>query len=152
MAAVPPARKKGVFARIIGWFKRRAEWIQEHLGDPAIARELRGDLGLAPGAQISEDKQARFRQYATGLDPDKESFAETIAELAPLFTDLAELYDELKSDTLSKGQVGYVLLKLAATDSIRLRLPWLYAFSRFGSIRISASVSSSKNSTARLKA
>ena len=130
MAAVPPARKKGVFARIIGWFKRRAEWIQEHLGDPAIARELRGDLGLAPGAQISEDKQAKFRQYATGLDPDKESFAETIAELAPLFTDLAELYDELKSDTLSKGQVGYVLLKLAATDSIRLRLPWLYAFSR----------------------
>ena len=64
------------------------------------------------------------------MDADKESFAELVAELAPLFTDFAELYDELKSDQVSKSQVGYVLLKLAATDSIRLRVPWLYAFSR----------------------
>ena len=123
-------KKKGIFARIIGWFKRRADWIQEHLGDPAIARSLREDLGLAPGAQIEEDKTAKFRQFATGLDPDKEAFSETIAELAPMVTELKALSAALATDHMPAGQVSYLLLTLATTDSIRLRLPWLYAFSR----------------------
>ena len=48
-------KKKNIFSRIIAWFKKTAEWIPEHLGDPAIARSIREDLGLKPGAQITPD-------------------------------------------------------------------------------------------------
>ena len=123
-------KKKNIFSRIIAWFKKTAEWIPEHLGDPAIARSIREDLGLKPGAQIDPVKNAKFVQFGTGLDPDKEAFDETVAEVTAIVQEIKTLAATLETEDMPAGQVSYAILKLAATDSIRLRVPWLYAFSR----------------------
>ena len=47
--AAPKKVKKNIFRRILAFFKHVAEWIPENLGDPAYARTLREDLGLAEG-------------------------------------------------------------------------------------------------------
>lgn len=122
--------KKNIFSRIIGLFKRAAEWIPEHLGDPAIARSIREDLGLKKGEQIDAAKNAKFVQFGAGLDPDKEGFAETVAEITAIAQEIKGLAETLETDELTASQVSYIILKLAATDTIRLRVPFLYAMSR----------------------
>ena len=123
-------KKKNIFSRIIAWFKKVAEWIPEHLGDPAIARSIREDLGLKPGAQIDAAKSQKFVQVGAGLDPDKEAFSETVAEVSEIVQEIKTLAATLETEDVPAGQVSYVLLKLAATDSVRLRWPFLYALSR----------------------
>jgi hypothetical protein len=123
-------KKKNIFSRIIAWFKKAAEWIPEHLGDPAIARSIREDLGLKPGDQIDPVKNAKFVQFGTGLDPDKESFGETVAEVTAIVQEIKTLASTLETEDMPAGQVSYAILKLAATDSVRLRFPFLYALSR----------------------
>ena len=123
-------KKKNIFSRIVAWFKKVAEWIPEHLGDPAIAPSIREDLGLKPGAQIDEAKNQKFVQFGAGLDPDKESFSETIAEITDVAQEIKTLAATLETDDFPAGQVSYTLFKLGATDSVRLRWPFLYALSR----------------------
>ncbi len=123
-------KKKNIFSRIVAWFKKVAEWIPENLGDPAIAESIRGDLGLKPGAQIDAAKSQKFVQFGAGLDPDKESFSETIAEISDVAQEIKTLAATLETDDFPAGQVSYTLFKLGATDSVRLRWPFLYALSR----------------------
>ena len=123
-------KKKNIFSRIVAWFKKVAEWIPEHLGDPAIAQSIREDLGLKPGAQIDAAKSQKFVQFGAGLDPDKESFSETIAEISDVAQEIKTLAATLETDDFPAGQVSYTLFKLGATDSVRLRWPFLYALSR----------------------
>ena len=123
-------KKKNIFSRIVAWFKKVAEWIPEHLGDPAIARSIREDLGLAPGDQIDAAKSQKFVQFGAGLDPDKEAFSETVAELSDVVQEIKTLATTLETEDAPAAQVSYTLLKLAATDSVRLRAPFLYALSR----------------------
>jgi hypothetical protein len=125
-----PKKKKNIFSRIVAWFKKAAEWIPEHLGDPAIAPSIREDLGLAPGARIDAAKNQKFVQFGSGLDPDKEGFSETVAEISDVAQEIKTLAATLKTDDFPAGRVSYTLLKLAATDSVRLRWPFLYALSR----------------------
>jgi hypothetical protein len=123
-------KKKSIFSRIVAWFKKVAEWIPEHLGDPAIAQSIREDLGLKPGAQIDAATNQKFVQFGAGLDPDKESFSETIAEITDVVQEIKTLAATLETDDFPAGQVSYTLFKLGATDSVRLRWPFLYALSR----------------------
>ena len=125
-----PKKKKNIFSRIIAWFKKAAEWIPEHLGDPAIARSIREDLGLKPGDQIDAAKNAKFVQFGSGLDPDKEGFSETIAEVTAVVQEIKTLAATLETEDMPAGQISYAILKLAATDSVRLRFPFVYALSR----------------------
>ena len=129
----PDSAKKprSIWSAIGHAIKALFEWIPEHLGDPALAAEIRGDLGLKPDAQLPEDKAAKFRQFAAGLDPDKESFAETVAEIGDVAAEIAVLKDLLESDDdQAMVQLTYVLLSLAATDSVRIRVPAVYSTAR----------------------
>jgi hypothetical protein len=123
-------KKKNIFSRIVAWFKKAAEWIPEHLGDPAIARSIREDLGLKPGAQIDAAKNQKFVQFGAGLDPDKEAFSETVAEISAVVQEIKTLAATLETEEVPAGQVSYTIFRLAATDSVRLRAPFLYALSR----------------------
>jgi hypothetical protein len=123
-------KKKSIWARIGGAIKRTLEWIPEHLGDPALAREIREDLGLKPGEQIPEEKTAKFKQFAQGLDPDKESFAETVAEIGEVAAEIKVLAELLKSDEMPPEEIAYILFKLGVTDSVRMRFPAVYGISR----------------------
>jgi hypothetical protein len=119
-----------IFSRIIGWFKSTATWVEEHLGDPAVAESIRLDLGLKPGQELPAATTGKFAQYGSGLDPDKQAFSETVAELTGIIPDLKALAAALETDDFPANQVLYTLLSLAATDSVRLRVPTLFALAR----------------------
>src|SRR2546430_12486826 len=121
------ADNRSFFGKIIHWFEEVGDWVQENLGDPAIAAALRDDLGLKPGQDIPKAKRDQIQQFAQGFDPDKTSFAETVSEIADVIEPLVSLGKEIKSDEQTGWDVAFLLGKVAASDSIRLRLPLLYA-------------------------
>jgi len=128
---MPEQKKpKNVFEAVVEWFKHAADWVQENLGDPAIAETLRQDLGLAPGADIPPAEKGKFQQYAAGLDPDKVALDETITEITDVATDLVNLGETLKSGSMTGWDVAYLLGRIAATDSVRVRFPAIYAFAK----------------------
>jgi hypothetical protein len=125
-------KSKNVFSRVVAWFKSTAEWVADHLTDPVIAESIRQDLGLKPGQDIPAATAGKFTQYGAGLDPDKEALSETIAELTAIIPDLKALAATLETDDVPANQIAYTLMALAATDSIRLRFPTIFALARLG--------------------
>lgn len=130
--ASAPAKKvkKNIFRRILHFFKHAAEWVPEHLGDPAYARALREDLGLAEGADVPADKQEKFKRFAAGLDVDQASFLDTVAQIKDLIPLIQSLKDDFASDQVDPVALEYLLFRLIATDFVRLREPALYALMR----------------------
>ena len=128
--ATDPKKTPNIFSRIVGWFKDAAEWIGDHLTDPAIAESIRLDLGLKPGQEIPAATAGKFAQYASGLNPDKQALSETIAEVSAIVPDLQALVKTFETNDFPANQLLYTLLSLTATDSIRLRAPIVFAFAR----------------------
>lgn len=114
------------------WFKELAEWVQENLGDPYIVEALRDDLGLAPGESVPEAQRGQIKQFADGLDPDKEGFNETVADLKDLVDALVQMGEQLTEDpnSISGWDVAYLLGKLLAAEMIRTREPVVYAIGK----------------------
>lgn len=125
-------KKKNIFSRIVDWFKSTANWIGDHLTDPAIATSIRQDLGLKAGAAIPATTAGKFSQYGSGLDPDKEALSDTIDEITKMIPDFKALAATFATDKVPANQILYTLMSLAATDSVRLRLPAVFAFARLG--------------------
>jgi hypothetical protein len=123
-------KKKNIFSRIVAWFKEAAQWVVDKLTDDAIAQSITEDLGLKPGQKIPEAKKGQFVQFASGLDPEKEALSDSIAEITEVAQAIKALAATYATDDFPAGQLSYTILKLAATDSVRLRLPWLFALSR----------------------
>ena len=126
--AAPKKKSKSVFRRIVGWFKEAAKWVTEVLTDDEIARSIREDLGLPAGGKIPADKEAKFKQLAAGLDPEREALSDSIAEITGIANETKAL-----AAALSNGeptQIHYFLMKAAATDSVRLRVPALFALGK----------------------
>ena len=133
MATAPAAKKKAkknIFGRILAFFKAAAEWVPEHLGDPAVARSIREDLGLAPGEDIPEAKKEQFRQFGAGVDPDKEAFSELVQEIQALLPQIKSLANDFATGEVDPVEAQYLLFRLIATDFVRLREPSLYALVR----------------------
>ena len=128
MASKPP----NLFGRIVAWFKEAAEWVQQNLGDPAIAKTLREDLGLKPGEDLSPAQKDQFRAFSAGLDPDKAAFDATVAEVTDAVQAFIALGESLK-DPVS-GQTGwdiaFLLGNISVADSLRLRFPAIYAIGK----------------------
>ncbi|MEU1818818.1 DUF6603 domain-containing protein [Streptomyces roseifaciens] len=120
------------FEKIIKFFKEAADWVQENLGDPEIAEAIREDLGLAPGASVPPATKARFQQFAAGLDPDKESFAATVEELADVVQAFTDLGSALKSDQATGWDVAYLLLRVMSIETLRVRSTLLYGLGQLG--------------------
>lgn len=119
-----------VFKGLLTWFKDTSEWIQVNLGDPAIAAMIREDLGLPPGQDMSEAQQGEFKRFANGIDPDKAAFEETVAQIKDLIPQFQALGDSISGGHLHWTDVIYLLGRMAAVDSLRLRVPALYAIAK----------------------
>ena len=132
MATVPSDKKKdkSLVRRIYEFFKHVAEWVPENLGDPAVARTIREDLGLAAGADIPADKQEKFKRFQAGLDVDRAAFLELVEQIKVLVPEIKSLAQDLSSDKVDPLEAEYLLLRLFATDFLRLRAPFLYALYR----------------------
>ena len=118
---------------IIEWYRSVAEWIPAHLGDPELSDEIRADLGMRPGPPLSASENARFHELAAGLDADRAALSETIAEVSEIVQELRTLAATLATSASEPSivfQAYYTLLKMGATDSVRVRSPPLYAILR----------------------
>ena len=119
-------KSPGIFSRIIGWFKDQAEWVVENVGDEEIAKEIREDLGLNPDTPLPKTEMAKLPGFAKDLDPEKESFAETAAEIGDAVTALVAVAGAAKNDQLSAWDTMFYLASFTANESIRLRSPFFY--------------------------
>jgi hypothetical protein len=124
---MPEEKSPGIFGRVVRWFKHAAEWVPEHLGDPDFAGDIRADLGLSPGDAIPEAKKDEFARYGAGLDPDKEAFEETVAQITEIVPVFLALKDALGDESESApGLIFYTIMQAVAADSVRTRDPALY--------------------------
>src|SRR5436190_10244725 len=135
MPPVPtqPAKKKNIFQRIAQWFSSAADWIEENLGDPALAKALTEDLGLKSSDTkpvLPADSKQKIKAYADSVDPDKAAFEDTVAEIKDVVDAALVFGDAVKSDDLTAWDVVFLLMKVATADSLRVRFPWAYAIAR----------------------
>jgi hypothetical protein len=123
-----------IFQKVVAWFKEAADWVQQNLGDPALAASIRDDLGLRPGADISATDRAKFQAFGNGLDPDKEAFDATVEELTEVIQAFIQLGETLKDPVTGAvaWDVVFLLSRVAAADSVRTRFPAIYALAKLG--------------------
>lgn len=117
--------EKAWYEAVVDWFKEIYEWIQNNLGDPVISEMIRADLGLDPGANLDAGSISGFPSEE--FDPDEAAFDETVAEITAAATAVMTLVDAIKADGMTAWDVLYLIGRLAAHDSLRLRVPALYA-------------------------
>ena len=122
-----PQKQPGILRRIINWFKDSAEWVMETIADQDIGAEIRADLGLSATGDIPDSEKAKLPAFAKDLDPDKESFAETAAEIAECVTVLLAIADAAKSEQLSAADTMTLIGTFTANESIRLKAPFFFA-------------------------
>ena len=91
---------------------------------------MREDLSLAPGEDIPADKQEKFKRFQAGLDVDQAAFLELVDQIKDLVPEIKSLAHDLSSDEVDPLEAEYLLLRLLATDFLRLRAPFLYALYR----------------------
>ena len=128
MSAKPPT----VFEKVIKFFKKASDWVQENLGDPDVAVLIREDLGLAPGASVPPNVKGQFQHFAADLDPDKESFAATAEEIADVAAAFIALGETLKADQGDGWDVAYMLLRVLTIETVRTRSTFLYGVGKLG--------------------
>lgn len=119
--------EKNGLTKVIDWFKEAAEWVQENLGDPALAEVLREDLGLSEGASVPAAQTGQLKNFADGLDPDVEAFAATVGEIVEVVGAMVQIGETLADDDLTGWDVAWLLSRVMISDSIRSRWPILYA-------------------------
>lgn len=117
-----------VLTRVVDWFKEAIEWVQENLGDPAIAAAIRDDLGLEPGEDVDAGDLGAWP--SDDFDPDHAAFAETVAEVATAIQALVQTGQAIADDEVSGWDVAFTLGTLAASDSLRVRVPLVYALAK----------------------
>jgi hypothetical protein len=120
-------KKPGFFRRIINWFKRTAEWVQETIADDDITAEIREDLGLNPNTPLPKTELAQLPEFAKDLDPEKESFGEVVVEIKEAADVFLALADAAKNDQVSAYDALLVVGSITANESIRLESPFFYA-------------------------
>ncbi len=118
------------FEKVKDWFESVADWVQENLGDPGIAAALRDDLGLQSGEDIPKAQRDQISQFADGFDPDKKAFMETVNQLVDIITALVQLGEQISDDSVSGWDVAYIMGRIAASESIRIHAPLLYAIGK----------------------
>jgi hypothetical protein len=124
------SKPTGAYKKVVEWFKDVADWVQENLGDPDLARAIREDLGLAAGADIPKAKKDEIAGFAAGLDPDKEAFAATVEEVADITRALIALGEDLKGDQASGWDVFYLIFRIMTVESVRVRSQFVYALGK----------------------
>src|SRR5919204_6955186 len=136
MPPVPAAqkKKKNIFQRIAKWFAEAADWIEEHLGDPALAKTIAEDLGLNPSATaqpaLPAASKQKIKDYASAIDPVKAAFEETVTEIADVVQAILTFSDAVKGEGMTAWDVLLLITKVGTADSLRVRFPAVYALAK----------------------
>lgn len=120
------------FKTVLAWFTATGRWMQRNIGgDPALAAEIRRDLGLRQGEDIPASKTDKLTSFAEGLDPEAVAFEDTIREALDLFEDVVGL---LSTPEKNDWQVLYLMFTLAASGVMRRNVPWVWAPARLAHV------------------
>jgi hypothetical protein len=130
--AEDPKKKKNVFQKIAGFFKDVADWVEETFADPAIATEVREDLGMNtdnPATPKATDPAVRQKidDFLGKESVDKAALLATVAEIKALSDTILTFADAVKADGVSASDVFWLIFKVWGADSLRLRNPSGYA-------------------------
>jgi hypothetical protein len=125
-------KKKNVFQKIAGFFKDVVDWVEETFSDPAIATEVREDLGMNtdnPATPKATDPAVRQKidDFLGKEDVDKAALLATVAEIKALADTIMTFADAVKADGVSAADVFWLIFKVWGADSLRLRNPSAYA-------------------------
>jgi hypothetical protein len=133
------AKKRNVFQKIAKFFKDAAAWVAETFADPAIAREVKEDLGLNPhNPATPPGTDANLNQkidaFLAKEDVDRKALAETVAQIGQLADTILTFADAVKADGVDKWDVFWLVFKVWGAESLRLRNPAGYAAAVLGGL------------------
>ena len=128
-------KKKNVFQKIAGFFADVVDWVQETFADPAIAKEVREDLGQNgdnPATPAATDPAVRQKidDFLKKEDVDEAALAETVAEIGQLAETVLTFADAVKADGVDAWDVFWLVFKVWGAESLRLRNPSAYALAQ----------------------
>jgi uncharacterized protein DUF6603 len=126
---------KALFQCVVTWLKGAAQWVEETFADPAVSAALRADLGLKSEPEVTvslpADRLAGIQAYVDATKVDKADFAQTVADVKALIDAIKAVAEVVKADGASTEEVVYQLLRLGASEHLRIRAPGVYATMRF---------------------
>ena len=125
-------KKKNVFQKIAGFFKDVVEWVEATFSDPELAREAREDLGMnadSPATPQAVDPAVRQKidEFLAKEDVDELALAATFAQIGSLADTIMTFADAVKADGVDAADVFWLIFKVWAADSLRVRNPSAYA-------------------------
>ncbi|HET6625081.1 MAG TPA: DUF6603 domain-containing protein [Nocardioidaceae bacterium] len=125
-------KKRNAFQKIAEFLKDVVEWVEENFSDPALATEVREDLGMntdnpaTPGSVEPATRQ-KIDDFLAKQDIDEIALAATVAEVKALADTILTFADAVKADGVDEWDVFWLIFKLWVADSLRVRNPSAYA-------------------------
>lgn len=126
------AKPKNVFQKIAGWFSDVVDWVEATFQDPVIAAEVREDLGLNtsnPATPAATDPAVRQKidDFLAKEKVDEAALVATALQIKSLADTILTFADAVKADGVDEYDVFWLIFKVWAADSLRLRNPSGYA-------------------------
>jgi hypothetical protein len=125
--------KKSVWRRIVNWFKRQAEWVEEIGSDEVITRTLLEDLGLPPSTPMTPPEKIPPAQketidgYLAQVDPDALSLGEALAAYQSIYETSRVFYESLKDEDISPWELFWLISQVWVNERLRVRNPAAHA-------------------------
>jgi hypothetical protein len=121
-----------IFQKIAALLMDAVEWVEETFSDPAIATEVREDLGMNtdnPATPQAVDPAVRQKidDFLAKEDIDEIALAVTVAQIKVLADTILTFADAVKADGVDATDVFWLIVKVWVADSLRLRNPSAYA-------------------------
>ncbi|WP_367140980.1 MULTISPECIES: DUF6603 domain-containing protein [Streptomyces] len=120
------------YQKITGFFTDFAAWLGETFADPAIAQEVRDDLGLntdnaATPPALDPAVRQKIDNFLAKEKVDASALLATLPQIKTLVDTIHTFADAVKSDGADAWDVFWLLFKVWVADSLRVRNPSAYA-------------------------
>lgn len=132
MAAVPE-KPPTFFQRVGRWVMDAVDWVEETLGDPALAAQLREDLGLNTDnpatPAVPADKRAAIEKFAATKEKDltQDAFIQTVGQIVGLIDTVKTFADAVAADGVDPWDLVTLLFRVWSVQSLKERNPAAYA-------------------------
>ena len=139
MALMPPSKPPNLFQRIAGWVKDAVDWVERTFGDPAIAGQVREDLGLntsnpATPPTVDQATRDKITEFTAKQDVDEAAFAQTVGQIAGLVDTIKTFAEAVAADGVDPWDIVTLLFKVFTVQSLKERNPAAYALCSLGGL------------------
>lgn len=125
-------KPKNAFQTLLKWANDLHQWVAETFADPEIREQVILDLGLDPSNPTVPDEpdftSAQQQKIHELIEKDadkidKEALKQTIAEIKGLVETIRVFAESVKADGTDEWDVFWLVFKVWAAESLRLRNP-----------------------------